>query len=439
MKSKFFYVCSVILLCANTFGMQHFRNEYNYNQRQTSFQEFSRKKNYEAYGHCKSNYVSYGGKQRSTYRKNDYNTPNLRRREIKNREMLDKEREGVGDLFDNYNCQEALNFFEEVCESESYYPTLIWNYDEVNKNESPKVDFGKFDQRKKFINMFRNNRRKSNSNFIQINFSYGGHQYNMHIEQNERRREYNTDNFLFEINTNFTGRQASYVPSGVTPYLSKKNKDGILEEFIKYPEGIQEFATNVLRLMKLSPQKDILPIDREITERDETVTFKSFEIAGMILSTERLRSKKSLLLSYIEFYKLKHIKNHEDSLSMLLDMFDKDGPTLRFPASPRGVKYIHTTRPYYIYKRFLDMLQYSPERLTIQQCKDKNIRKKLMDEFFHGKLEKIRAVLENRLPEFKSKFKSAIQDYLQSAMENTSDPNNEAKRLTSAPEETESH
>jgi hypothetical protein len=173
--------------------------------------------------------------------------------------------------------------------------------------------------------------------------------------------------------------------------------------------------------MKLSPQKDILPIDREITEQDETVTFKSFEIAGMILSTERLRSKKSLLLSYIEFYKLKHTTDCEKSSSMLFDMFDKDRPTLRFPTSPGGVEDIQTTHPYYIYKRFLDMLQYSPKYSTIRQCEDKNVRQKLMDEFFYGKLEKIRAVLENRHPAFKSEFKSAVQDYLQNAMEeNTS-------------------
>ena len=36
-----------------------------------------------------------------------------------------------------------------------------------------------------------------------------------------------------------------------------------------------------------------------------------------------------------------------------------------------------------------------------------------MDKFFQGKLEKIRAVLENRPPKFKSEFKSAVQNYLQ--------------------------
>ena len=121
--------------------------------------------------------------------------------------MLDKEREGAGALFDNYNYWEAFNFFRRVCESESYYPTLIWNYDEVNKNESPKVDFGKFDQRKKFIDMFENCDENSVSNFININFNYGGQQHNMHIKQSERGHgEYDTDNFLFEINTNFAGK-----------------------------------------------------------------------------------------------------------------------------------------------------------------------------------------------------------------------------------------
>lgn len=180
---------------------------------------------------------------------------NLCRRESKNLEMLDKERECTGDLFNNYNCQEALDFFGKVSERESCYPTLIWNYEKVSKNEPLEVNFGEFDQRKKFINMFRNNSRKNINNFIQINFSYGEHQYDMHIKQNEKWREYDTDNFLFEMDVNFAGKQASYIPGGVKPYLSRENKDGILEKFVKHPEEIQKFATNVFRLMRLSPQK----------------------------------------------------------------------------------------------------------------------------------------------------------------------------------------
>ena len=171
---------------------------------------------------------------------------------------------------------------------------------------------------------------------------------------------------------------------------------------------------------------------------DRVLAFEAFEIAGMILSTERLRSKKSLLLSYIEFYKLKHTENSQEGLSMLKRMFDKDRfiSTLKFPASG-GLKAIREVPYNYVYEKFLEMIKYSPKYSVIQQCKDKNIRKKLMDEFFHGKLERIRAVLENRQPEFKSEFKSAIQDYLQSAKGNTANPNNEAKRLTSAPEKIE--
>ena len=67
------------------------------------------------------------------------------------------------------------------------------------------------------------------------------------------------------------------------------------------------------------------------------------------------------------------------------------------------------------------MIKYSPKNSVIHQCKDRGVQQQLMNKFFHGKLEKIRAVLENRQPEFKSEFKSAVQDYLQNAMEeNTS-------------------
>ena len=115
---------------------------------------------------------------------------------------------------------------------------------------------------------------------------------------------------------------------------------------------------------------------------------------------------------------------------MLKRMFDKDRfiSTLKFPASGR-LKAIREVPYNYVYEKFLEMIKYSPKYSVIQQCKDKNIRKKLMDEFFHGKLERIRAVLENRQPEFKSEFKSAIQDYLQSAKGNTANPNNEANGL----------
>ncbi len=270
--------------------------------------------------------------------------------------------------------------------------------------------------------MFENYDGEGISNCIHVNFSYGGLRHDMFIQQPERSREYSTDKFLFQNSYHFDENQTSYTTGYVKPYLSKKNKDGILAKFINHPEKIREFAKNVLRIMKLSP-KGILPVDLFIFDINRILAFESFEIAGMILSTERLRSKKSLLLSYIEFYKLKHTKNHQDSLSMLLDMFDKDGPTLRFPASPGGIEDIQKTHYYYVYKRFLDMLKYSPEYSVIQQCKNRDIQRKLMDEFFHGKLEKIRAVLENRQPKFKSKFKSAVQDYQQNNKGNTSSPN----------------
>lgn len=333
---------------------------------------------------------------------------------------MNKERESVGSLFNNYDYQEALNFFKKICVNE-WYPTLIWNNDHVKNDRLPKVDLGKFDQRKKFIDMFEKYDMKGVSNFIRIDFSYGELRHDMFIEQPESSIQYSTEKFLFQNNIHFDEKQNSYVPGYIKPYLSKKNKDGVLSNFINHPENIQSFATNVLRILKLSP-KGILPVNLLEFDLNRVMTFESFEIAGMILSTERLRSKKSLLLSYIEFYKLKHITNHKDSLSMLLDMFDKDEPTLRFPASPGGIEYIRKTNYYYIYKRFLDMIKYSPEYPIIKQCKNKNIQHQLMNEFFRGKLEKIQAVLENRHPRFKSKFKSSVQSYLKNIKrENPSD------------------
>lgn len=117
---------------------------------------------------------------------------------------------------------------------------------------------------------------------------------------------------------------------------------------------------------------------------------------------------------------------------MLKRIFDKDRfiSALKFPASG-GQKAIKETHDNYIYEKFLEMIKYSPKYSVIQQCKDKDVRQQLMNEFFHGKLEKIRAILENRQPEFKSKFKSAIQDYLKSVTKvRTTKQNDLSQRLS---------
>ena len=394
-----------------SFGSKHRKNNYN----NTPDLKSNKRKNYRGYDYNKydQNYYDYEdyedkGSFGLKYHKDNYNnTPDLHQRMIKKRKILEKEQEGM-DVLHDYNFWEAHKFFKEVCESEDY-PTLVWSIDEVDMKRLWKVDFGKFDQRKKFIDMFENYDGKGISNCIRIEFSYGGFRHDMFIEQPEKSREYSTDKFLFQNCITFNDEQdLDYVTntSYLKPYLSKKDKNGILAKFIKYPEKIKDFAVNVLRIMKLSP-KDILPIDAWNMDINRILTFEAFEIAGMILSTERLRSKKSLLLSCIEFYKLKHIP---DSLSMLLNMFDKDEPIMKFPASPGGIEYIQNTHYYYIYKRFLDMIIYSPEYPIIQQCKKKDIKQRLMDEFYRGKLEKIRAVLENRQPKFKSGFKAAVKE-----------------------------
>ncbi|ORX47659.1 hypothetical protein BCR36DRAFT_413598 [Piromyces finnis] len=311
---------------------------------------------------------------------NNYNVPDLNKRMIKIQEMLDKEQECEDALLNGYNYLEALDFFKEICKYENCV-TLVWDNDELDINRLSNVDFGKFDQRKKFIDMFENYDGNGINISMRVNFSYGGFCHDMYIEQPESY-EYDTNKFIFINNITFNEEQCSDERAYIKPYLSKKNKNGILAKFIKYPEKIQSFAINVLRIMKLSP-KGTIPVDLW-PNLDRVLTFESFEIAGMILSTERLRSKKALLLSYIEFYKLKHVTNHNDSLSMLLDMFDKDGPTLRFPASPGGIEAIQKTSYYYIYKRFLNMIQYSPEYEIIQQCKNRNIQRNFMDEFFRG-------------------------------------------------------
>jgi len=389
--------------------MRRFEREKNYGQRRTYLRNSYRKEYYRKNRNYDHDYADFEGKFESTFRKNSRNTPDLYKRMIKKRKVIDKEREGMEALFNSYNYQEAFDYFKKISECENY-PTLKWDDNNVDINRLSKIDLGKFDQRRKFVEMFENNNGENVNISIRVDFSYGGIRHDMFIEQPEKGYKYNTDKFLFKNNINFGEEQPSNDPSYLKPYLSRKDKNGILAKFIKYPEKIQKFAINVLRIMKLSP-KGILPVNLWNMDIDRVMLFESFEIAGMILSSERLRSKKSLLLSYIEFYKLKHITDPKKSFSMLLDMFDRDGPILKFPASPGGKENIQNTHPFYIYKRFLDMIKYSPEFMIVKQCKNKYTQRQLMDKFFHGKLEKIRAVLENRPPEFKSKFKSAVRDY----------------------------
>lgn len=81
---------------------------------------------------------------------------------------------------------------------------------------------------------------------------------------------------------------------------------------------IKNFATNVL-----------LIINGQATEKDLSRRARqpSMNVAALILTSERLRSEKSLLISYIEFFKLQH----DPRAQRIKQMFFGENPTLGFP------------------------------------------------------------------------------------------------------------
>jgi len=216
------------------------------------------------------------------------------------------------------------------------------------------------------------------------------------------------------------------------PYLYNLSKRtiGILDDFIfanpshppLYSRYIGNFATNVLRILK--SEQPILEVE-ELNTYNRTanryVINTSIEIATMILTTERARDEYSVLVSYIEFYKLKRTAKTNQQ-EMLLNMFfhnakDVDGrdPTLKFPkvknqqdkqSSAGGAALIRRTSWEYLYDEFTDMLNYSPYYEKVQQLPE-FMHTVLGNEFYGGKLEKLKAISENRLQP-RSKFKKLV-------------------------------
>ena len=225
-----------------------------------------------------------------------------------------------------------------------------------------------------------------------------------------------TYNFLLKINASPKWYLSRFVPIG----------KGILDHLVLstvpkksplYSGYINQFATNVLRLLK-SEKPSLLKVND--AKANEYVLGTSIEIAAMILTTERARDEYSLLISYIEFYKLKHeIARQQARLHYMFypNIEDVDGryPSLRFPKvqnqnnwrqSKGGAELIRDTDPDYLHKRFLEMFKFSPYYGKVRQLPE-FIRGALKDEFYEGKLEKLKAISENRLPQ-KSKFKKLV-------------------------------
>ena len=114
-----------------------------------------------------------------------------------------------------------------------------------------------------------------------------------------------------------------------------------------------------------------------------------------------------IVISYIEFYKLKHT-DASNQRTMLLNMFEKKNPILRFPAAPSGASYIQIMLPEDIYDEFIDMLPYSPYYEKLQLLPE-FMHDVLVNLFYEGKLERLIAISENRKTNQKSTFKQLVE------------------------------
>ena len=262
-----------------------------------------------------------------------------------------------------------------------------------------------FDGRKQFIESVRSNNDSNHINNFEIIIPIDSAP-NVRIQFSLINRKHYSTTYGFSVN----GKWKPYL------YDANKRENGILDDlvFVKpshpplYYDYINYFAINVLRILKLS-QKPLTTEEPNRINRvaNQCVMNTAIEIAAMILTTERARDEYSLLISYIEFYKLKHT-DASNQRTMLLNMFDKENPILRFPAAPCGASRIQSMPPEDIYDEFTDMLPYSPYYEKLQLLPE-SMHDVLVNLFYEEKLERLMAISENRKTRQKAKFKKLVE------------------------------
>lgn len=298
---------------------------------------------------------------------------------------------------------EAQCFFENVDGHGHRRPWANGN----SKRERLTLDF---DGRKQFIESVRSSNDDEHINNFEVRVPINS-ELNVRTKFELKNKKNNKNNKHYSTIYGFS------VDGEWKPYLYDitKMKNGILDDFVfarpshppLYSDYINHFAINVLRILKLS-QKPLATDDPNRINRvaNQCVMNTAVEIAAMILTTERARDEYSLLIFYIEFYKLKHT-DRVNQQRMLLDMFNKSNPTLRFPQAPGGVSYIQGMQSGEIYNAFMNMLIYSPYYKKLQQLPE-FMHDILVDLFYEGKLEKIKAISENRTTNKPAKFKKLV-------------------------------
>lgn len=262
---------------------------------------------------------------------------------------------------------------------------ILWNYNQ--QIDSPITIFFDFEGRKKLINHIRN--YNYNNAFEILFFLPYEVQVPVFYLKNKpfwKRRCGQT--ILVNKNTCFLFSNSSNICNSY---------NSILKPLIIYQNNanlIREFAINVMRILKLSTKPLINNIFIHI----------SIEIAGLILTTERLRSEQSLLISYIEFYKLKHSSDQciSNNLKIMFFFFQNGCPTLVFPQS-QGASMMINTSHLYIKDQFEKMIEFSPAYKYSN--KFPFCWPLLLKYFYKGKFEKLKAISGNRPCMYHSRFK----------------------------------
>ena len=190
---------------------------------------------------------------------------------------------------------------------------------------------------------------------------------------------------FYLCNKHHTDTQYLLNEQGISPksYYNETNSsllNDFFDETSTLSNYIHYFAVNVLRLLKSSKKGYLLTQNKDINER---IIWISIEFFLLIITTERFRSNKPLLLIYIEFYKLKHMDNKDKKQLMekFKQLFNQEDSILKF-VEKNGVQKIKQTNYEYVFELFKDMINYTGHTNNHQ------------NEFYQRKFEKLKALFD---------------------------------------------
>lgn len=189
-----------------------------------------------------------------------------------------------------------------------------------------------------------------------------------------------------------------YITNGqfvYNPYFSD-NGYGILDKYIDenspFPDFIPSILKDINKLLTFSSK--CFSVD------DESVLWDMMELYLLLITSERFRSDKSSLYTYIESFKVKNLNSREEWIDALYKMFHPVDPTLKF-AKVGGVDNILNAPPEDLYQCFMDMINY----IEIPYFHSRIEFNEFANNFYLKHLDRLKAIFENRYPEVSSNKK----------------------------------